>query len=65
MSRSRDDVVDLMMELSLALQEFPDLRLGQLIFNCLPERFQGDPFNISDDELLECLKEYRRQHGGE
>ena len=35
----------------------PDMRLGQLLVNVVPE-FDRRPFFIEDDDLLEALKDY-------
>ena len=45
-------------ELQKLWEQYPDLRLGQLLVN-LP--FDGDPFFIEDDEMIKFLQEVQRQ----
>jgi hypothetical protein len=41
-------------ELERLWTEHPDLRLGQIISNAVPDRFQvRDPFHIEDEELID------------
>lgn len=34
----------------------PDLRLGQIVVNMTPRRFEGAPFFVEDDEMLEAIE---------
>lgn len=36
-------------------RRYPDLRLGQIIVNALPDRFENDPFFIEDSDLEAAL----------
>lgn len=33
----------------------PDLRLGQIVGNCIPLEFNNDPFHVEDDVMLKGL----------
>lgn len=37
------------------------LRFGQIIGNALPGRFEGDPYYIEDEEMLERLVRARQK----
>jgi hypothetical protein len=39
----------------------PDMRLGQLISCCVPERFDMDPFYVEDDELFARMQQRQRE----
>lgn len=41
----------------------PELRLGQLIVNALPENFGSDPFYISDDSLRVEIEKFVQNQG--
>ena len=47
-----DEILD---ELKQIWKEYPDLRLGQLLLNAVPESYL---YYIEDDKLIECLKKY-------
>lgn len=49
-------------ELSRALRLLPQLRLGQLIVNVLPERLGNDPYSIKDDRLATAITGYVGRH---
>lgn len=40
---------------------YPDLRLTQLIMNCLA--MNSDPYHIEDDHLEDCLKQFCKDRG--
>lgn len=37
-------------------------RLGQFIINILPDRFNNDPYNVSDEELVELARAYVKSY---
>jgi hypothetical protein len=49
-------------ELSRGLRLLPQLRLGQLIGNVLPERCCGDPYYIPDDEIATKITQFIHQY---
>lgn len=40
------------------MTRFPDMRIGQVVVNALPTRFNCDPFNCTDEELAEGLQHF-------
>ncbi len=65
MSDEREqDLEDFMVALRVALQERPNLRIGQLIANSISERpgDRGDLLHIvPDGQLVSCLLRYGRE----
>lgn len=58
MSRDPDRINTVLEELEKYWKDYPDLRLGQLIFILSSKhRNIDDPFYMEDDELLRTLKE--------
>jgi hypothetical protein len=52
---------ELLQQLANTLQKLPYMRLGQLISNSLPEG--TDIFYVTDDKLIQLLKDFEAQHG--
>jgi hypothetical protein len=50
--------------LAATAEAFPDLRIGQIIVNALPDRFGNDPYNITDEDLAAALDDYTRDWSG-
>jgi uncharacterized protein YihD (DUF1040 family) len=50
--RDSKRIKEIVNRLANAWLQNPDLRLGQLIVNALPDNFGNDPFYIKDDELI-------------
>jgi hypothetical protein len=50
--------VPLLARLSVVWEQFPSLRLGQLLLNAYPER---PLYYVEDDELIEKVEEYARK----
>lgn len=49
-------IIDICNRLANAWQQNPDLRLGQLIVNALPEEFDLNPFYIEDEDLIKEIE---------
>jgi len=53
--RDPDRIVDVLALLLITWQEFPDMRLGQLLINATGK---SDLFYVEDDVLMDELKEW-------
>ena len=42
--------------------EFPDLRLGQLLINTTPPKYEQEIYYIEDDEMIKNLKAYKKKY---
>ena len=60
------DALRLLNSLKAALAVFPDMRVGQIIDNCMQAAWEGrlnpgpDLFNISNKELAELIENYMK-----
>jgi hypothetical protein len=52
---------ELLQQIATTLQKFPYIRLGQLISNSLPE--DTDIFYVTDDKLIQLLKDFEANNG--
>lgn len=53
--RDPDRIVDVLAQLLITWQEFPDMRLGQLLVNVTGK---SDVFYVEDDVLMDELREF-------
>lgn len=53
-----EEHLDVILELAQASARNPELRVGQLIVNALPDAYGNDAFYIPDAELAKALKEF-------
>ena len=58
--RDPDRIEPFFAELARLWHRVPDWRFGQLICN-IP--FERDPFFMEEDEFLDCVKKYFKEHG--
>jgi len=50
--RDPNRIKEILNRLANAWRMNPDLRLGQLISNALPDHYNNDPFLIEDEDLI-------------
>jgi hypothetical protein len=59
-TRLSSERYNLLHQLAVTSRKFPELRLGQLLSNSLPEG--TDIFYVTDDKLIQLLKDFEAHH---
>ena len=54
-TRKRSRITPIIRKIEEVWREHPDLRLGQLLIDCVGHK---DLFNLEDDELMEALERF-------